>query len=81
MWTDNLGIRPFILTVDNQCFNVLLGFIKVVLDRFLILFPKHLRPFAVTQELSVVSLQSLDDTAVLIWTHLRQLRGNGERSG
>lgn len=53
----------------------------MALDSSLFLIPKQLRTLAVTLELLVVSLQSFDDTAVLLRTHLRQLQDNGEGSG
>lgn len=46
------------------------------LDCFLLVLPEHLRTFARLQELLVVSLQSLDQAAVLLWTHLGQLQHN-----
>lgn len=74
-----------ILTVgrqlDNQRVIVVLRIIKVALDSLFVFFPKHLRALAGTQELLVVGLQSFDDTAVLLGTHLRQLPDSGDGSG
>lgn len=60
---------------------MVLGAIEVALEFFLLLFPEHLRTFAGMQELLVVRLQLFDDIAVLLGTHLRQLRGDGEETG
>lgn len=60
---------------------MVLSFVKVALDGLFIFFPKHLRALAGTQELLVVGLQSFDDAAVLLRTHLGQLPVGGEESG
>lgn len=60
------------MQVDDRI-EVVLGFIEVALDGFLVLLPEHLGTLAGAQELLVVSLQSFDDVAVLLRTHLGQL--------
>lgn len=65
--------------LDDQGFIVVLGFLKMPLDGFLIVVSEHLRTFARLQELLVVSLQSLDEAAVLLGAHLGQLRPNIKR--
>lgn len=58
---------------------MVLGLLKMPLDAFLVIISEHLRAFACLQELLVVSLQPLDEAAILLRAHLRELRRNKER--
>lgn len=49
------------------------------LDDLLVVLSEHLRTFAGLQELLVVSLQPLDEAAILLGAHLGQLQRNKER--
>lgn len=58
---------------------MVLGLLKMPLDNLLVVLSEHLRTFAGLQELLVVSLQPLDEAAILLGAHLGQLRRNKER--
>lgn len=66
-----------ILTVDGQLHHQLVivgrGTVELVLDGSFVFVSKHLGAVAADFELSKVSLQILDDLAVLLRTHFCQL--------
>ena len=55
--------------LDHQFVVVSLGITVLRLYLALVLVAKHLRAVTVAQELLVVGLQTLYDTAVLLWSH------------